>query len=274
MKEIDLSNKYTKEFYDEHWLGSYKKAKMVLPVVLNLLPKINSVVDFGCGTGVWLSVFQELGINDITGYDGPWVNKESLRIPFENFNAVALDKKICLKKRYDLAISIEVAEHLPKESAKIFVETLTAASDIVLFSAAIPNQGGENHINEQWQDYWVKIFKENNYIGTDIVRKNIWKLWSEQEIQGGGVSKQNIILFINKRIINDINSEFIKEEESIIWDIVHPETFLWKINNLQTGSSIYDISLLNLYKICFKRTIKKIIGKRVYQKIKKLFYKK
>jgi hypothetical protein len=275
-----LSYFYNKNFYNEQWLGSYKKAKIILPIVLDILPKINSAVDFGCGTGVWLSVLHDLGVNDIMGYDGAWVEKEMLRIPVENFKAVELDKKYFIERRYDLAMSIEVAEHLPEEAARIFVETLTKASDIVLFSAAIPMQGGQNHINEQWQDYWCNIFKDFGYIGTDIIRRKIWNQWNIEEILGnggGGVSKQNIILYINSRIANDIHLNFLKEENNILWNIVHPETYIWKINNLNhllEKTNIENISLFSLYKVCIKRTIKKIAGERTYKLLKKILGRK
>jgi hypothetical protein len=91
------------------------------------------------------------------------VNKNRLKIPKECFAEVELDKGISVDRKYDLAISVEVAEHLPPNAADIFIESIVKASDIVLFSAAIPFQGGTNHINEQWPEYWNKLFNKNGY---------------------------------------------------------------------------------------------------------------
>jgi hypothetical protein len=70
------------------------------------------------------------------GYDGPHVTP--LCIPKDRFAAVDLRQPLPADRKFDLAISGEVAEHLPAT----LVGTLTSVSDVVLFSAAIPGQGG------------------------------------------------------------------------------------------------------------------------------------
>jgi hypothetical protein len=245
MQEV---KRYNKEFYNRFEAGSFNSAKLILPIVLKMFPNIKSAADFGCGVGVWLSALKDLGVNDIMGYDGEWVGKEILKIPFENFTAAELDKSISFNRRYDLALSIETAEHLPEKSARLFVETLTKVSDLVLFSAAIPYQGGTNHINEQWQDYWNNIFIEFGYIGTDYIRK---KIWNNQRIRV--LYRQNIILFVKKERLSEIK-DFICEESNVTWNVVHPETYTKKINQIENS-----IPLFSLYKIAMKRTLKKII---------------
>jgi 2-polyprenyl-3-methyl-5-hydroxy-6-metoxy-1,4-benzoquinol methylase len=59
-----------------------------------------------------------------------------------------------LEKEFDLVVSLEVAEHLPASAADQFVNTLVKHGKKILFSAAIPGQGGQDHLNEQWPDYW------------------------------------------------------------------------------------------------------------------------
>jgi hypothetical protein len=98
-----------------------------------------------------------------------------------------------INEKFDLAMSLEVAEHLPKESAEKFIKELTLLSDVVLFSAAIPGQGGTHHINEQYPEYWAEIFKQQKYIPVDCIRPNIWN--------ENGVEfwyKQNLLLFIKE----------------------------------------------------------------------------
>lgn len=111
-----------------------------------------SAVDFGCRGGSWLSVFRDLGVETVYGIDGDWVDVSQLRIPVECFHAVALDGPLSLPSRFDLAICLEVAEHLPPERVMSFIGELCAAAPVVLFSAAIPHQGGVNHVNKQWPD--------------------------------------------------------------------------------------------------------------------------
>jgi len=228
-------NKYNKEFYENFWRESLNSAKIILPLVINMFPKIESAADFGCGTGVWLSALRDLGIKDIVGYDGAWVEKEMLKIPFENFIVVDLDKKIALPRKYDIAISIETAEHIQKDSAKIFVETLTNASDIVLFSAAIPFQGGTNHYNEQWQDYWCKIFYEFGYCWVETFKKQIWDNKGIRTLY-----KQNLGLFVKNEKLKDIVVLKAKEK---MWDIVHPETYLLKINQIKQFKEDFSMIL-------------------------------
>jgi SAM-dependent methyltransferase len=149
-------------------------AREVLSILLSLL-KPQSVVDVGCGSGAWLAAFIERGVNDVTGYDGAWVRSEELLIPESHFRRVDLEKSFSPERTYDLAISLEVAEHLPRECAATLVETLTRLSTAVLFSAAIPYQGGTNHINEQWPGYWIKLFKERGYSTVDCLRMQLWE---------------------------------------------------------------------------------------------------
>lgn len=93
----------------------------MVPLVLQLLP-VRSVVDVGCGDGSWLSVFRKLGVTDILGVDGEYVDQDILQIPQDCFQALDLTKPFRLQRAFDLAISLEVAEHLPPDCAPAFVE--------------------------------------------------------------------------------------------------------------------------------------------------------
>jgi SAM-dependent methyltransferase len=163
---------YTAEFYRE-LASAQESAREVLPVIFEVVKPL-SLVDIGCGTGHWLAAARELGAKDIYGVDGSWVGKNQLAIPFENFAAHDLAAPLSLGRRFDLAMSFEVAEHLPESAARTFVQSLCAASDIVAFSAAIPGQGGRHHLNEQWPDYWANLFNEFAYDCFDYLRPRIW----------------------------------------------------------------------------------------------------
>ena len=157
-------------------LHNLESPSLVVPIINSLLePK--SVVDFGCGLGTWLKVFKDSGIDNLLGLDGDWIDRSKFEASvIGSFKEVDLEKEIKLEKKYDLAISLEVAEHLHKDSASIFVENLINASDIVVFSAAVPMQGGQNHINEQPLTYWINLFNEYGYKFNDIIRGRIWNM--------------------------------------------------------------------------------------------------
>ena len=250
-------NFYDQKFYQKQAQGSSDSAKIILPLVFQVLPKINSAVDFGCGVGTWVSCIKELGVNEIKGYDGSWA-KDKLIIPQEYFEAVEFDKEMPkIKKKYDLAISLEVAEHLPEKIAKKFIETITSASDIVLFSAAIPFQGGKNHINEQWQDYWYNIFNEYGYVGTDFLRR---RCYNEQAIELW--YRQNIMLYVKKEKIETVSipKEHFSSEQI---NFVCPEFYLKKVKEIKRLKicNANDMRLFDLYKLVFKRMIKRLLGK-------------
>ena len=191
-------------------LHNLESPRAVIPVITSLL-KPKSIVDFGCGLGSWLRVFKDSGIDKILGLDGDWVDRTKIETSvIDNFKEVDLEKEIKLKEKFDLAISLEVAEHLHKESADIFIENLTNASDIIVFSAAVPMQGGQNHINEQPLTYWVNLFDKYNYKFYDIIRGRIWNMdnvfwWY----------KQNMVVFSK----NELNINPVYPV-----DILHPES--------------------------------------------------
>jgi hypothetical protein len=79
-----------------------------------------------------------------------------------------------LDRAFDLACSLEVAEHLPEHVARAFVRALANSAPAILFGAATPGQGGEGHVNEQWQDYWVSLFEDEGYRPVDAIRPHVW----------------------------------------------------------------------------------------------------
>jgi SAM-dependent methyltransferase len=212
---------YTEDFYTEIRDGSLASARAVVPELLTLLePK--SVVDIGCGTGAWLSAFREKGIEDVRGVDGDYVKRNALLIPQENFQAADLTQPLSLGRRFDLAISLEVAEHIAPERAGIYVDNLTRLSDVIAFSAAIPHQTGHGHVNEQWPDYWRDLFEKRGYRVVDAMRKRIWTLKNVERWY-----KQNLLIYVKADRLSDYPA-LAKEaaEPQTMLALVHPETFL------------------------------------------------
>lgn len=170
---------YDATFFDYVNSGAIRSAKQLLPFLLREL-KIGSVLDVGCGQGAWLSVWKKLGVQDVMGIDGNYVNRKHLLIPEASFVPRNLAKEFDLGQRFDLVQSLEVAEHLPAQSAAIFVDSLVKHGDLVLFSAAPKGQGGDNHINEQDYDYWRTLFAKHGYVAIDYLRPLIM---SEEAIE-------------------------------------------------------------------------------------------
>jgi SAM-dependent methyltransferase len=151
---------------------SARSAEVVVPLIYDELHP-SSVLDLGCGCGVWLARWQQTGANDIVGIDGDYVASKDLVIPAESFIAGDLGQPVELGRKFDVAQSLEVAEHLPPSRAQGFVSDLCRHSDVVLFGAAPPGQGGEYHINEQPYDYWQGFFEDEGYEAYDFVRPRV-----------------------------------------------------------------------------------------------------
>lgn len=164
---------YNEEFYRYISEGSAQSARRVLPELLDVLPfRPDSVLDVGCGAGAWLGVWKSLGAQ-VLGLDGDYVQPGQMLIDPGEFQAADLGQAFDLGRRFSLVQSLEVAEHLPASSAAEFVDSLCRHSDLVLFSAAPPGQGGENHVNEQPYDYWRALFGNQGYAIYDPLRPRL-----------------------------------------------------------------------------------------------------
>lgn len=177
---------YSDEFFASHWEGARQSARQVVPLVLDMVHP-RTVVDVGCGIGAWLASFADAGIEDYLGVDQHWVPPRTLTIPRERFLEHDLEKPLALPRRFDLAVSVEVAEHLAPDCASTFITTLTGLAPVVLFSAAVPGQGGVHHVNEQWPEYWAELFAAEGYQPVDALRPLIWnnprvEWWYQQNL--------------------------------------------------------------------------------------------
>ena len=169
----ELRRSYDEKFFAGHAANFHRSATAVVPLIIEMFGP-TSVIDVGCGIGIWLRAFADLGVTQLLGVDGPHVEPASLRIPAEQFRAHDLRLPLPDLGQFDLAMSLEVAEHLPADVAAAFVADLTRLAPIVVFSAAIPGQGGTEHINEQWPEYWQALFEKRGYVQLDPLRPLIW----------------------------------------------------------------------------------------------------
>lgn len=208
---------YSRKFFEDGAKGSIPSARVALPVVKNIYP-FQSVVDVGCGVGSWASVARELGA-EATGVDGNYVPREMLLI--DKFIPHDLTKPFTSDEKFDLAMCIEVAEHLPPERADNLVGELCNLAPVVLFSAAIPGQGGTDHINEQWQDYWIDLFAKRGYSALGVIRK----LWGCKDL--AAIYQQNMFLMASgSALIHNPGLQAAKDSTDLTLSrIVHPDVF-------------------------------------------------
>jgi len=189
----------------------------MIPEIIRLFdPK--SIVDIGCWIGTFLHCCKESWITNILWIDGSWVDKELLSkyLSTHEFIEWDLGKRIQLEKKYDLVLSLEVAEHIHRDSADIFVSNLVSVWEIIIFSAAIPWQWGQNHINEQWSSYWENKFSQHNYIMHDVLKP---LFWNNPKIDWW--YKQNIVLYTPRWYI--LPDEL--SQKNHLKNVIHPEQF-------------------------------------------------
>lgn len=169
----DAIHAYGKGFFEGQVSGARTSAAAIVPLVMGVV-RPSSVVDVGCGVGAWLAAFIEAGVSDVVGVDGSYVDPTQLEIPAELFVPADLAAGFSLDRRFDLVVSLEVGEHLPEASAASFVAGLVGLGPAILFSAAIPGQGGEHHVNERWPAYWLSMFDAHGYEPFDCIRPSVW----------------------------------------------------------------------------------------------------
>jgi SAM-dependent methyltransferase len=226
MKEF---TSYSEKFFVGQKDLSYKSAQQVIPIVQQFVP-IRSVCDVGCGVGTWLRAFREAGVQDIVGLDGYYVDKKLLEIPGSAFREADLRRPLHLDRSFDIAMSIEVAEHLPGNRSISFVKDLTRLAPVVLFSAAIPRQGGTAHINEQWQSHWAAIFAQHDFVTCDVLRPLIW---NNADIARW--YRQNIFLFCRRDFLPAVPRLTASQDNALPLSVVHPQQYLeiWEELNVR-----------------------------------------
>ena len=220
------AKKFDDKFYDSQADGSYQSALVILPLI-NALIKPRSVLDVGCGVGTWLKVWSEkFNVQDIVGIDGDYVNREHLKIPQQNYLGKDLKQSFSLGRKFDLAMSVEVGEHLPESVSTILVDNLIQHSDVVVFSSANLEQRGTYHINEKPPEFWAKIFAERKYIAVDILRDRIW---NDESVEWW--YRQNILIYVNKDSIDKFPALAERAKFTSIDSLfrIHPK--LWKYRN-------------------------------------------
>lgn len=166
---------FTPEVRDAIRAGAQSSAAVIVPAILDAFPETATVLDVGCGEGWFLREFAERGLPGV-GLDAASTDPVALRA--EWFQPVDLTVHGSIMgpgvPRADLAVCLEVAEHFPETRAESLIAELCDAAPVVVFSAAIPGQGGVGHLNEQWQSWWALRFAGQGYACSTSLRDRLW----------------------------------------------------------------------------------------------------
>ena len=180
--------------YSEHFIENLSSARKIVPIILDLIGTPKSVVDLGGGTGSWCKVFRENGVPRVLCIDDERIARSDLLVNPGEFLGCDLMEKVPDPVLADLAVSMEVVEHLRMELSEQAVDFLTRSADLVLFSAAIPGQPDARHINEHPPVFWKNLFEQRGFQRLDIIRPRI--------VTDSDISywyRQNLFLFANSR---------------------------------------------------------------------------
>lgn len=228
-----LGSYYSAGFYAGQRDASFDAAMAMLPPIIELL-KPRTMVDIGCGAGTWLAAAESLGVPTVVGIEGPWVSASALRSPSIRLVTHDLERPLPVRERFDLAMSVEVAEHLTEGRADSLVRELCGLSSFVLFGAAIPGQGGVNHINEQWQSYWARKFASHDYVALDLLRPTFW---STRDIPVH--YRQNTLLYVHRPALASLPTS-VQAAAPWALDVVHPEVHSWNYADSQRPRTLSE----------------------------------
>ncbi len=233
---------YGQGFYNSQLYGSLQSAQIYLNHLFLLWGVPNSVADLGCGRGTWLATCRDLGVKRTVGIDGDWNLQQDMLDPKIEFYPADLEKPISLKDVFDLAISLEVAEHLQPECADTFVESLTKLSDAVLFGAAFTGQPGVNHINTRPHSYWAKKFLDRGYLLFDLFRPTFW---NDDRVEP--CYRQNTFLYVkpsNSLYRALVNRSISYNRDVGLIDSVHPVIYMGLLNEFIKLQQVLEASPL------------------------------
>lgn len=223
-------------------------AEIIVPKLIKWIHP-GSVIDIGCATGVWLEQFKRYSPNEVKihGVDGDWVREhrhyiDDKEITYYDFES---DTEFPIHGKYDLAVCLEMAEHLSAEKADKLIDILINLSDVIYFSAATPNSGGMHHVNERWQSYWWMKFRKRNYVLVDRIRHEVW-------------NNKKVCYFYSQESFIYVNAEKLEnypelmryclgiggEYSALPIDVIHPELFM---NQVIKPSHDWEY-LFNIYK--------------------------
>lgn len=218
---------YTKKFYMRDYARTSRSARCIAPLLIDAFngasTKLNSVIDIGCGRGVWLDEFKKLGVGLLKGRDGAWVQSADPLVGQSDFVVTNLAQPYREPHKYDLAMTLEVAEHIDEGGADTFITSIVELSDTIMFSAAIKGQGGQHHVNERPLAYWIAKFAAHGFSVYDPIRPRIW---GNDDVCWW--YRQNIVIFSRDGTAMQKRWQELHNSAPHIYDMAHPVGFAQK----------------------------------------------
>lgn len=222
---------YPADFYANRRAHTAHAASRIFAALPPNLPRA-SVADIGCGTGTFLAAS---GASYQFGIEGDWVKPQMLDAPGIIFESRDLEQRFTGPK-VDLLLSLEVAEHLSPGRAESFVADLVAMAPAILFSAAIPGQGGVGHINEQWPSFWAALFAAHGRKPYDVLRA---RMWTDEAIPAW--YRQNAILFLDDATASALG---LTPDDPALLDRVHPAFWARANRELKYANALPESEVL------------------------------
>lgn len=206
---------YDEKYYKKHQDGSYQSAQIILKFIQKIT-NFQTLIDYGCGMGTWGSAAKALGVSRYVGIDQNSYDPTYMLIGPSDYMQQDLQEPIDIASKFDLAICVEVAEHIPKDKSDILLNNVCQNSEVVLFSAALPRQGGTGHINEQPCSYWIQKFRTRGYLPVDCIRPFFW---NEEQIEIW--YRNNCILYLTSEALKQFKVNIPPTLPPT--DIIHPQ---------------------------------------------------
>ena len=216
---------YDDKFFDDIDIGARRSAAVVVAEFNEMLP-VRSVLDVGCGRGVWLAEWIRQGVADAHGVEGAYVAESRLSVPPERISWYDVSRPFDLGRRFDLIVCLEVAEHIPVERADELLDNLVRHGDQIVFSAAIPGQGGADHVNERPLEYWREKFAGRGFSCFDPLRRRILE---ERKVEPW--YRYNTLFYAKESIVGAL-PEMIRSAETVPGDpILDATPLIWRARN-------------------------------------------
>lgn len=249
---------YSADNYVRLGTGPRRSAEQIVPLIMRYIQP-DSVVDLGCGQGSWLDVFQEHGVSKIIGVDGAWAIP-SLQISTDDFVVGDLTQPISIADRFDVAICLEAAHYLPRNTGEVLVSSLVKLAPVVVISAGIPFQSGTTGPNGQWPDYWKDLFEAMDYRLIDFLRPAIWE---NDDVMY--YYKQNLLVFAQSQYVESHPKlREILNASHMPLRLVHPQHYLQKVEYLRDPCLLATMGAKFLFS-AFLRACRISLRRRVWR---------
>lgn len=250
---------YTSSYFNSE-IFDYNYSIIAQAIINEYQPK--RVIEFGCGNGELSKALSNAGVEvtAIDAYSTPnfteYENINFYQVDLNDTDAV-MDLLKVTSTKFDLSICMEVAEHLNPDISEFLIQSLTSVADVVVFSAAIPEQDGDGHINCRDRYFWHEQFEKNNFYLKDTIRSQI-----RNNIKVGRWHALNIVDYV--RLTGEPT---LQDYRKLVAKLVQSESGAASHFYLANRKLDYKNQLLKMdliwYAYNFRNLVKKLIGKPI-----------